>query len=168
MGLPLVRPEAGSVQASLIVLAIRRRGRHLLAPSLFWLEVVNSLTRRHRYEPAQVLEALAELDAAGIETVELDRPTLLLALDAVVRHGLSAYDAAYLAVAQAADAELLTADAFLADAAAAAGVQVRLVGPGRIAESPAPYVTASPGTWADWPGAAAYLADLRARVTSSA
>ncbi len=85
---------------------------------------------------------------------------LLLALDAVVRHGLTAYDAAYLALAEAADADLLTADAALA---AAAGSRARLVGPGRIGESPAPYAA---GSWTDWPGAAAYLADLRARVAA--
>ncbi len=85
---------------------------------------------------------------------------LLLALDAVARHGLSAYDATYLALAEAADAELLTADAALATAA---GARARLVGPGRIGESPGSYAA---GPWTDWPGAASYLADLRARVTA--
>ena len=93
---------------------------------------------------------------------DLDRPMLLLALDAVARHGLSAYDAAYLALAEAADAELLTADAALA---AAAGSRAHLVGPGRIGESGASYGVTS---WADWPGAADYLADLRARLTAPA
>ncbi len=165
-GIPLVRPEAASGVVSDTLVAARQRGRRLLVPSLFWLEVVNALVRRHRYLPAQVLEALAELDAAGLETIELDRPALLLMLDAVARDGLSAYDATYLALAQATDAELLTADVELAAAAGAAGIRVKLVGPGRIGEARASYAAAGTrsGSWADWPGAAAYLAELRARV----
>ncbi len=65
MGIPLVRPEANSTEVSDTLLAMGQRGRRLLVPSLFWLEVLNVLMRRHRYEPHQVLEALAELDAAG-------------------------------------------------------------------------------------------------------
>jgi hypothetical protein len=86
---------------------------------------------------------------------------LLLALDAMARHGLSAYDAAYLALAEAADADLLTADALLA---AAAGSRALQVGAGRIGEPPVPYTA---GSWADWPGAASYLADLRARLVTA-
>ncbi len=78
---------------------------------------MNVLGRRYRAEPPELLEALVELEAVGLETVELDRPMLLLALDAVVRHGLTAYDAAYLAVADAADARLRTGDTELATAA---------------------------------------------------
>ncbi len=160
VGVPFVHDEPASAEVSRLVHAFRRAGRRLMVPPLFWLEVLNVLGRRYRLGPDVLLEALAELDAAGIETVEFDRPMLLLALDAVVRHGLTAYDAAYLALAEAADAELLTADASLA---AAAGARARLVGPGRMSEPPAPY---SAGSWTDWPGAAAYLADLRARVAA--
>ncbi len=158
VGVPLVHDEASSVEVSRLVHAAPRAGQRLIVPPLFWLEVLNVLGRRYRLGPDVLMEAVAELEAAGIETVELDRPMLMLALDAVARHGLTAYDAAYLALAEAADAELLTADAVLA---AAAGSRAHLVGPGRIGEAPAPYVA---GGWADWPGAAAYLAALRARV----
>ncbi len=162
VGVRFVHDEPASMEVSRLVHASRRAGRRLIVPPLFWLEVLNVLGRRYRLPPAVLLEALAELDAAGIETVDLDRPMLLLALDAVARHGLSAYDAAYLALAEAADAELLTADAALA---AAAGSRAHLVGPGRIGESGASYGVTS---WADWPGAADYLADLRARLTAPA
>jgi predicted nucleic acid-binding protein len=160
-GIPLVRPEAASAEVSQTLLGMRQAGRRFLVPPLFWLEVLNVLTRRYRYEPHQALEALAELDAAGLETIELDRPMLLLALDVVAKYGLSAYDAACVALAETADADLLTADATLAAAAGARGL---LVGADRIGEQPAAYAA---GSWTDWPGAASYLADLRARLPNA-
>ena len=126
----------------------------LQVPSLFWLEVVNVLLRRYRLQPSDVLEAIVELEATGVETVELDRPMLLLVLDAVARHDLTAYNAAYLAVAVATDGALMTADARLAAATADEGGRA-------VRESPASYRST---TWIDWPGAASYLRDLRARL----
>ena len=137
----------------------------VMVPSVFWLELLNVLARRYRLAPETILQAIAELDSLELETVDLDRPMLLLALDAVARHGLTAYDAAYLALAEWADAHLLTADARLA---AAAGDRGQLVGDGQpphaIAETPKSYST----NWADWPGAAAYLRQLRARFAETA
>lgn len=160
----LVRSEATSAEASTALARHRSAGGRLLAPSVMWLEVLNSLGRRHRLPPAAIMEDLAELDAIGIETIELDRPMLLLALDAVARHGLTAYDAAYLALADASDAQLLTADGLLA---AAAGDRAILLGGGGaepgIRETIAVYRL--PG-WASWPGAAAYLHELRSRLST--
>ena len=158
--IPLVHPEPLSAAIKRLLGEPPNDRARVLVPSFFWLEVTNVLVRRHRYEPQQVLEALAELDAVGLETVELDRPMLLLALDAVARHGLTAYDAAYLALAESTDAELVTADATLA---AAAGPRARFIGGGAVRELAATYAS---GTWSDWPGAAAYLQELRARVAS--
>jgi predicted nucleic acid-binding protein len=142
---------------------LREAGNRFVVPSLFWLEIVNVLGRRYGGSPQAILEAVVELEAAGLETVEVDRPMLLLAIDAVVRHGLTAYDAAYLALADAADARLLTADATLA---AAAGSRGLLVGKSRqLREEAVKYHPVS--SWADWPGAAAYLRELRARVLAS-
>src|SRR5439155_23539225 len=93
----------------------------LQVPSLFWLEVVNVLLRRYRLQPSDVLEAIVELEATGVETVELDRPMLLLVLDAVARQDMTAYDAAYLALAVATDGTLMPADARLGAAAADQG-----------------------------------------------
>ncbi len=161
----IVRHEVADASARAALRRARETNVGLLAPSLFWLEIINALGRRHRLPPSAVLEAVAELDALGLETVDLDRPMLLLALDAVARHGLTAYDAAYLALAEWADADLLTADARLA---AAAGDRALLIGddlpPRGIAEAPWSYGP----TWADWPGAAAYLRRLRARVVEPA
>jgi predicted nucleic acid-binding protein len=157
----IVRHEPARDQALFQMRLQRRQGSGLWVPSLFWVEVVNVLGRRYRLSPADILEAVVELEAAGLETVDLDRPMLLLAIDAIVRHGLTAYDAAYLALADAADARLLTADVTLASAAGSRSI---LIGeePG-IRERPPSLKPARAPAWAAWPGAAAYLRELRAR-----
>ena len=162
LALVLREPSAGRVTAALS--RAQAANANLLVPSLLWLEVINALGRGRHLPPPRMLEALAELDALELETVDLDMPMLLLALDAVARHGLTAYDAAYLALADWADADLLTADARLAAAAGDRGVLVGDEPPHEVSEMPATYGT----TWADWPGAAAYLRQLRARVVTPA
>ena len=158
----MVRREPVRDQALFQLRLQRRQGSRLLVPSLFWVEVVNVLGRRYRLTPADIVEAVVELEASGLETVELGRPMLLLAIDAVVRHGLTAYDAAYLALADAADARLLTADVTLAAAAGSRGI---LIGEDRgVRERPRSYKPAGAPAWAAWPGAAAYLRELRSRT----
>ena len=69
-------------------------------PSHFWLEVANVLIRRYRHSPDEVVERVRALDEFAIRTIELDRSLWLLALDRMLQHGLSSYDAAYLALAE--------------------------------------------------------------------
>jgi hypothetical protein len=73
---------------------------------------------------------------------------------------LTAYDAAYLALAESRGAELLTFDASLAVAAGARSI--RFDGDESIRETSAGFagLEARPG-WTAWPGAAAYLRELR-------
>ena len=82
---------------------------HVLVPSLLWLELLNVAARRLRWSREQ-LEALAErLGALGFAVVEPE-------LERVARwaaQGLTAYDAAYLAVAEQTGAQLITDDAEL-------------------------------------------------------
>ncbi len=152
-----------SAQAALRILRQRRdAGGILLVPTFFWLEVVNVLGRRYRMTPALMLEAVVDLERLRLESIQLDRPQLLLTIDAMARGGLSAYDAAYLALAESTDAQLLTADHRLA---AAAGDRALPIDPGHEVHEVAPPYTAS---WADWPGAAAYLRELRTRFVSQA
>lgn len=163
VGVAFVRDEPNSLPISQKVHSLRRTGHRLVVPSVFWLELVNVVGRRYHAPPEAILEAVVELEAAGLETVELDRPMLLLAIDATVRHGLTAYDAAYLALADAADASLLTADVALATAAGSRGI---LIGDVRgVRERPPSYTPAGAPAWAAWPGAAAYLRELRASAT---
>jgi predicted nucleic acid-binding protein len=132
-------------------------GSALLVPQLFWLEIVNVLARRYRYRPDAVVEAVFELEQIGLKTVEVGRPGTLAVVDAVARSGITAYDAAYLVLAESAAASLLTADATLA---AAAGARAIMIGPeAGVSETAAPY--AAGPSWASWRGAPAYLAELR-------
>jgi predicted nucleic acid-binding protein len=149
----------------LAVSVFRERGAtgvKLIVPAFFWLEVVNVLFKRHRLPPAVVLEALVDLETFELESIELERPQLLLTIDAMGRGALSAYDAAYLALAESADAELLTFDRRLAAAAGSRALPID--GGHAIQESPEPYTD----SWAAWPGAAAYLKQLRAQVVRQA
>jgi predicted nucleic acid-binding protein len=156
--LKVVLEEAGE---AVVRQQLRERtlaGERILVPPLFWLEIVNTLAIRHRYPPDAIVEAVYELEQVGIVTAEVGRPAVLAVIDAVGRTGLTAYDAAYLVLAESADATLLTADARLA---AAAGDRAILVAPtGGIAETPQTYAV-SAGSWTDWKGAAAYLSELR-------
>ena len=158
--LTLLRGEPGAAEA----------GRHLreqlladepvLVPALFWLEVVNVLAHRFRLRPDAIVEAVYELEYAGLTTVEVGRPATLAVIDAIGRSGLTAYDAAYLVLSESTDARLLTTDAALA---AAAGDRAVLVGgTDGIAEPAATYTPDR--SWTTWIGAVAYLAELRRAV----
>jgi predicted nucleic acid-binding protein len=162
--LKLVRPEAGREEVRRLMRERRAAGAHLLVPAIFWLELVNTLARRHRYPAAAILEATYALERVGLETAEIGRAGVLAVIDLVHRFGLTAYDAAYVALATASDAELLTADRMVAQAA---GERARYVGPaGSLAEAAAIYRTDP--SWAAWPGAAAYLQQLRATLVEEA
>ncbi len=102
------------------------------------------------------MAAIRDLDELGIETVTTDRPLVLAALDLAVTHGLSAYDAAHLALAEAADALLLTLDARLARAA---GARAAIHRRPTAREAPARYGTDQP--LPDWARHGRYLAELR-------
>jgi predicted nucleic acid-binding protein len=132
-------------------------GGPLLAPAFFWLEVVNALARRHHVDTAGILEGVRELEELSIDTVEMDRLVRMMVIDRVERDRLSAYDAAYVVLAELSGGRLLTTDR---DQARAAGSRAVFVDPeGRIAEPPPPYEVEP--TWPTWRGAAAYLGELR-------
>jgi predicted nucleic acid-binding protein len=155
-GLKLVLEEPGSADVKRHVTA---RLPGVFVPWLFWQEVVNVLSWRRRYSGREVLEAVYELERSELVTVQSDRALLLDTIDAVERHGLSAYDATYLTLAHVLDADLLTADRHLA---AAAGRRAIVVGDGHLlAELPVRYGAPD---WPNWPGAAAYLQELRVRA----
>lgn len=132
----------------------------MVVPAHFWLEVVNRLGRSSRASGERVLAAVHRLDALGLETVEPGRGLLLHAIDRVERHGLTAYDAMYLVLAESIDADLATFDRALA---AAAGHRAFGFDEGRgLHELPAAYEHEV--TWPSYKGASAYLAKLRAEA----
>jgi predicted nucleic acid-binding protein len=78
----------------------------VFAPPLLRLEIVNVAGRRWRWTERALLELAAALDELGFELIEPD-------LDRVAHwtaRGLTAYDAAYVVVAEANNAPLLTDD----------------------------------------------------------
>ena len=159
----LVRQEPLAKDARRVMTEHLAANGALLVPFLFWQEVVTVLARRYRYRGSAVLEAVYELDQLHLETRELGRPELVTVVDLVERHGLSAYDATYLALAMGADARLLTADSALA---AAAGRRAISVSRRRSIHEPTDAYEAAPD-WPAWPGAAAYLRELRERAATS-
>ncbi len=126
-------------------------GGEILAPELFWLELLDILVRRYRWSADAVVRAVAALDAFEPVVVAQDRPAVLLALDAALAHGLTVYDAAYLAVAQLEGARLLSLDAAL--------VAATTSGPHRSGEERAVY--GEHAARPDWRAHGRYLAELR-------
>ncbi len=154
-------PEASVVRA--ILAATAAADGEILVPDHFWLEVVNVLVRRYRWEADAVVCAIRELDELGVATVAADRPLTLLALDRMTAFGLTAYDAGYLALAEAADGALLTLDAGLA-AAAGARARPNTVRRGtRVEEVRAGYGSRGSEIRVPWAHFGSYLAELRSR-----
>jgi len=139
-------------------------GRQLLVPAHFWLEVVNPLARRHRWDGKELLHAIRELDELDLTTVESDRTQALLTIDLVERFGLTSFDAAYLALAQIYAADLATLDVDLSRAAGTRAIP--LDERRRLSESRTPYE--HDVTWPDYKGASAYLASLRVEARQRA
>ncbi len=153
----LMRREPAAKAIAEILQSSARKAVQLLVPDAFWLELVNVLVRRYGLPPVEAVEALREIDALGIHTIPIDRPLLLVTIDLQARLGLSAYDAAYLALAEAEDARLLTLDGQLARAAGPRAVRIPGVNQERFSEEPAPYLEP-----VDWSHFGPYLAQLRA------
>jgi predicted nucleic acid-binding protein len=90
-----------------------------VAPELIWAEVTSGLAlevRLRDLDAQLAAEALEALTALPLETRDLVS-SAGAALAVAWSRGLSAYDAFYLALAEAADAVLVTADHKLANAA---------------------------------------------------
>jgi predicted nucleic acid-binding protein len=78
----------------------------VFAPLLLWLEVVNVAARRWRWELAQLEQLAALLPELGFRLAEPE----LRDIARWSAEGLTAYDAAYVAVAEQAGIELITDD----------------------------------------------------------
>ena len=100
--------------------------RMLLAPPIVWFEVANALVRRRRMPSDAAMARLDLLFKAGLDTADRGYGGLATAVDLADRHGLSAYDASYLALALDIGAELATLDRDLARAAEAEGVPLAI------------------------------------------
>lgn len=79
----------------------------VLAPSLLWLEILNVAARRWHLTAVQLEQLAAALPELGFEQIEPELPGIAR----WAANGLTAYDAAYVAVAEQAGARLVTDDA---------------------------------------------------------
>ncbi len=96
--------------------AVARGELTALVPELIWAEIANALhlyVRSRRMRRAEAQEALVRLLQLPIESQRL-APLTLVALELAAKRRLTAYDAYYVALADAADAVLVTADRRLA------------------------------------------------------
>ena len=101
--------------------------KRAVVPMLWFYEVGNGLLmahRRKRISLEQIDGFLARLKTLPIEAAQQTGADLLELPSLAQRHGLTNYDAAYLAVAINAGLPLATTDANLRQAAASARVQV--------------------------------------------
>jgi predicted nucleic acid-binding protein len=78
-----------------------------LAPPLLWLEILNVAARRWSWRAAQLGQLAAALPELGFEQIEPELPGIAR----WAANGLTAYDAAYVAVAEQAGVQLVTDDA---------------------------------------------------------
>ncbi len=159
----ILRREAARFDVMDALRESARLGEPRLVPDTFWLEVANVLGRRHRFTPTEIVNAIREVDDLGLTSVRVDRALLLVAVDLAGRNGLSAYDAAYLSLAEVEDARLLTLDRGLAAAAGLRAVALDSLGPHRLAEPSPPYGSEP----VDWARFGPYLAQLRAEARAS-
>jgi predicted nucleic acid-binding protein len=85
----------------------------VLAPALLALEVLNAAARRWRWPTPQVVELATRLDQIGFEWREPDLERVAV----WTGKGLTAYDAAYVALAEQCGIDLWTDDAGILDVA---------------------------------------------------
>ena len=78
----------------------------VVAPQLLWLELLNVAARRWGWPQAQLEQLAVTLEQLGFEVLEPE----LLSVARWAANGLTAYDAAYVAVAEQAGAQLITDD----------------------------------------------------------
>ncbi len=137
----------------------------LAAPSLLWLEVGNRLARASEITDERAVEGMLQMDALGIVSVDVGPPLRLRALQLARDHGLTVYDATYLAVAEATKAPLFTLDQPLERASVAIGLG-REGGIGRISEPDARYDATDPDL-TSLAAIGAALAEMRKQYSTS-
>jgi predicted nucleic acid-binding protein len=111
--------------AAIDSLAFQLETEDALAPDLFWHEMRNLLItafKRNRISEAEVFMSLSRLTTIPLRGTGPSDSVAVTRL--AIKHDLSAYDAAYLALALIGQLPLATLDKRLAEAAGAEGVAV--------------------------------------------
>lgn len=110
----------------------------MIAPHLLLYEVVNGIAtaaRQGRVASTKAIEALVNLMALGVELREVEP---LRVLEVALRHNLAAYDAAYLALAEAEKCDLWTGDRAFYQAVKGELAWVKWIGDYRVTPSTTP------------------------------
>lgn len=105
-------PENDSEEAGSLLARAGAAEVILIAPELIYPETANILwkkARRHELTPDEARE-IAEVMLAVPIQAEAAGSTFLLALDIALACGITAYDAHYVALAEALDCQMITAD----------------------------------------------------------
>ena len=120
-------PDETSQQADRFLARLSRESV-LWVPALWWYEITNALTmarRRHRVAEGDTVRLVELFGTLPIETdVQLDRGVVWRLRTLAEEYVLSAYDAAYLELAQRRRLGLATLDRRLIAAARRAGIRV--------------------------------------------
>jgi predicted nucleic acid-binding protein len=120
-----VLPDEDSTSADAILHRVAAEGA--VAPGLVWHELRNILlmaARRGRLPEAEVVSSLLRLRRLPLEAVDMAAGGNAGIVTLAARHRLSAYDAAYLSLAQSRALPLATADRALQRSADAEGVEL--------------------------------------------
>jgi predicted nucleic acid-binding protein len=117
-------PDEPGASAALRLLDMHVAGQlQIVVPELFHLEMANLLSlasRRGRVPAATALQAIDQLEHLDIVPAQPPQQVTTAALVLSIRLGISAYDAAYVATAEAGGCSLVTCDSRLRAAAAQA------------------------------------------------
>lgn len=121
-------PENGSEEAGSLLARAEAAEVGLIAPELIYPETANILWKKVRRNELTLDEAreIAEAVLAVPIRAEAAASTFLLALDIALAFGVTAYDAQYVALAEALDCQLITADQKLASTLEGTGLAGRI------------------------------------------
>ncbi len=105
--------EAGFREATTVRSQYEAGGLLIVVPSLIFLEVINIAGRRWSWGESQLIDLAGALDDLGFDVAEPE----LESVAAWTARGLTAYDSAYVALAEARGVRLLTDDQQILDQA---------------------------------------------------
>lgn len=102
--------EKDSIKAEGMLFDLKKGIIQVFAPSLLIYEVGNALYKGKKFEEERVLLAMETLFDSGIEFFPIDEALAISTAHFMVRHNITFYDAAYVALASVLNIPLISAD----------------------------------------------------------